>query len=149
MTVSRWIDRTEGDIRDLYEDHQLQARDDAPARGGDGDGTVAARASPTDGTTGLDNLLLARERIYREAHQEFTEVIQPSLRRGGYEYLGREPLNNATLLSRSLYFHRLPDFDALLHSSGGDFRALMLWIRDEAPRRADPFAILNHGEPSG
>ena len=123
VTVSRWIDRTEGDIRALYERH--------------------------DATSARDQLLHDRERLYLEAYREFTEEIQPSLRLGGYDYLGREPLNNATLLSRSLYFHRLPDFNTLLEASGADFHALMQWIRDEAPRRADPFSILDPPDASG
>lgn len=91
----------------------------------------------------LEAILSEREALYREAQAEFTDEIQPRLRFATYGFLATEPLNNATLLSRSLYFHRLRDFDALWEGWEGEFSALMAWIRDEAPRRPDPFEILN------
>lgn len=83
-----------------------------------------------------------RDRIYREARLRFRNEVQPGLRATRYEYLAAEPFNNATFLARALYYHRLPDFEALFQARGGDFAALMAWLREEAPGQDDPFSVL-------
>lgn len=59
-------------------------------------------------------------------------------------FLGR-PLNNATLLARMRYFHRLADFQTLLDEHQGDFRATLAALSDAAPSAEDPFQILPEG----
>ena len=111
--VSRFIDALEATIRDLY------ARDDLP-----------------------DEALLAeRERIYREAREDFRRVVQPALRASSYAVFADQPLNNATFLARSLYYHRLSEFDGLWREWVGTFAEMMAWIRREAPARSDPFQV--------
>jgi predicted aminopeptidase len=83
-----------------------------------------------------------RNRVYARARRDFRTRVQPELRATSYSYLASEQLNNATLLARTLYFHRLDDFQELLDAWSGDLAALMAWLRDEAPRRGNPFEVL-------
>lgn len=93
----------------------------------------------------LKKLLARRDDIYGEAQEEFRKRVQPGLRVTSYDQFAREPLNNATLLSRTLYFHRLPEFERLREEWDGSFAELMAWLREVAPRLDDPFDVL---EPS-
>jgi hypothetical protein len=129
LEVSRFIENLEGRIRGLY------------ARSANG----AALGETPDPPTGaaLQALLAERTEIYSDARADFLGRVQPGLRFASYDFLASEPLNNATLLARSLYYHRLPDFDALWSNWDGDFAGLMAWVRAEAPGRADPFEILD------
>jgi predicted aminopeptidase len=86
--------------------------------------------------------LEARDRVYARALEDFRSQVQPSLRATHYGYLASGELNNATLLARTLYFHRLDDFQRLLESRGGDLAELLAWIREAAPEREDPFEVL-------
>lgn len=52
------------------------------------------------------------------------------------------PLNNATLMSRMRYFHRLNDFQAYLEGHGSDLGATLKSLTLEAPEAQDPFDIL-------
>ncbi len=86
----------------------------------------------------------SRRSAYEAARDRFVEEVQPELEATRYEVFAREPLNNATLLARTLYFHRLDDFDRLLYERfEGDLRGLLAWIREEAPRSDDPFTVLD------
>jgi predicted aminopeptidase len=97
-----------------------------------------------------DRILEAREERFARALTDFRTEVQPGLRASTYEYLAREELNNATLLSRTLYFHRLDDFHRLwAHTWGGDLRGLLEWIRNEAPNQPDPFQVLSRDSRSG
>ena len=117
---------------------------------------VVAHLSSFAGTSGSGNpdsregaaLLAARDSLYRAARDDFVSRVQPSLRATRYAFLAAEPLNNATLLSRSLYYHRLPAFDALWRASGEDLATLMAWMRETAPGLDDPFGILDAEPPS-
>lgn len=117
MDISRYLDALEVDIRALY------ARDDL--------------STP--------EILAQRDVLYEDALARFLEEVQPRLRATRYAYLGGEPLNNATLLARTLYFHRLSDFQRLLDMEGGDLRRVLSRIREEAPAAGNPFDILPGG----
>lgn len=113
--ISRFIDALEQRIVDLYNQ----------------------RGSET-----TDNFMKTRDMIYLAAQADFIDRVRPRLRASTYDYLANEPLNNATLLSRSLYFHRLPDFDRLWRSWENEFPDLLAWLREEAPEFDDPFEVL-------
>jgi predicted aminopeptidase len=115
IEVSRFVDGLEARIRELY------ARSDLS----------------------LEAMLEERERIYSEAQDTFRSTVQPALRVSTFAYLASEPLNNATFLSRSLYYHRLTDFDEMWREWDGGFAELMAWMRREAPGRGDPFELLD------
>lgn len=52
------------------------------------------------------------------------------------------PLNNATLLTRIRYYHRLPDFAALLDAREGDLAAVLEELKENAGTVDDPFEML-------
>jgi predicted aminopeptidase len=56
-------------------------------------------------------------------------------------FLGR-PLNNAILLARMRYFHRLPNFQLLLDQSDGDLSAAVGTLAAQANEVDDPFELL-------
>ena len=88
-----------------------------------------------------------RERLFAEARTRFREEVQPAFRASTFEVFLTRPLNNATLLAWMLYYHRLPDFQALLERKGGDLRETIRRLREEAPGMTDPFDLLPHGNP--
>ena len=122
--VSRHMDGLETEIRDLY------ARYEA-------------------GELSRDELLDERDRTYARGQTRFREEVQPNLRASTYQGLADEPFNNATFLARVLYYHRLPDFQALLDENGGDVAATLAYVRDEAPELDDPFDLLPAGPFAG
>ncbi len=94
-------------------------------------------------------LIEMRNEIYARATRRFREEVQPRLRASTYAWLAAEPLNNVTLLARTLYFHRLADYGALWEAEGGDAPALaavMARFRAETPGLRDPFEVLPAGE---
>jgi predicted aminopeptidase len=52
------------------------------------------------------------------------------------------PLNNATLLARIRYYHRLPDFAALLAERGGNLTLVLSELRSGVDDVDDPFELL-------
>jgi hypothetical protein len=54
-----------------------------------------------------------KRRILRDAAERFESVVQPELRSGRYAGLDPERVNNAWLLSRTLYYTRLDDMETL------------------------------------
>ncbi len=86
--------------------------------------------------------LAAREPIFAEAMTRFTTEVQPTFEASTYANFVATPLNNATLLALMRYYHRLPDFQALLDRHGGDVGAAVASIASRAPGLADPFGAL-------
>jgi len=52
------------------------------------------------------------------------------------------PLNNAILMGRMLYYHRLPGFQNLLEAQGGDLKATITTLAMGAKEVEDPFELL-------
>ena len=52
------------------------------------------------------------------------------------------PLNNAILMGRMRYFHRLPGFSRVLEDHGGDLRAAVTYFKDGVKSVEDPFDLL-------
>jgi predicted aminopeptidase len=118
--LSSWLDRVEAEVREVY------------ARSGLEGNALVAR----------------RDAVYREAHQDFVNRVQPGFRASTYGWLAAEPMNNVTLLSRTLYYHRLDDFHTLWLEAGaeedpaGATARVMARLRSEAREHGDPFALL-------
>ena len=66
--------------------------------------------------------LAARDEAFRRAKERFATEITPRLKVQTFATFTGTPLNNATLIARRLYYHRLELFDRVLRSRGGDLR---------------------------
>lgn len=82
-----------------------------------------------------------REEVFARAQREFAEAVRPRLRRATFASFEREPLNNATLIARRLYYGRLDLFEQVFQHYGGDLpltiRAVIAAARQH---REDPYA---------
>jgi predicted aminopeptidase len=119
MDISRYLDALEARVRALYAERGL----------------------------GNEDVLDRRARIYGEALADFRDRVQPALRVSRHGWLAEEELNNATLLARTLYYHRLPDFQRLLEAEQGELVRVMARVRMEAPALEDPFDLLDPSAP--
>jgi predicted aminopeptidase len=117
--ISRFVDDLEADVLALYAEHRARGEGATP------------------------ELLAARQVVFDSARADFVGRVQPALRASSYGFFATEPLNNATLLARTLYYHRLPEFDALWRSWDGDYAELLAWLRETAPDLEDPFDVLD------
>ncbi|MGI9627011.1 MAG: aminopeptidase [Longimicrobiales bacterium] len=84
----------------------------------------------------------AREVVFQESKARFENEVQPEFVSLTYAGFLRTPLNNATLLSRMRYYHRLPDFNALLEQHGGSFQAAVGALVEGHESVQDPFDLL-------
>lgn len=83
-----------------------------------------------------------REDVFALQRRRFREEIQPrfvNLSFAGFEAL---PLNNATLLSRMRYYHRLPDFEAYLDVNSGSLATAIADLKTGIENVEDPFSVL-------
>lgn len=83
--------------------------------------------------------LARREEVFAASLDRFRLEVQPTFVASTYASFLTTPLNNATLLSRMLYYHRLPDFQALEDTHGGDLMAAVEVLRAAVGRGEDPF----------
>ncbi len=96
-----------------------------------------------------DEKVRRREVVFRKALEEFDAEVAPRLESLTFAGFRRTPLNNATLLARVRYYHRLPDFQAFLDAHGGDLVAALSDLKERAPDAEDPFSLLPTGAPPG
>jgi len=81
-----------------------------------------------------------RETIFSEAMRRFREELRPRFQVSTFASFEQLPLNNATLVGRRLYFHRLALFDEVLERYGGDLVSAIHAIIDAARQnRPDPY----------
>jgi predicted aminopeptidase len=86
--------------------------------------------------------LARREAVFAGAQARFRDEVQPALRVQTFGTFLRDPLNNATLISRRLYYRRLELFDQVYESRGGDLRRAIHDIIAVARGEADPYAAV-------
>ena len=86
--------------------------------------------------------LRLREEVYTRSQRSFTETVRPRLQVSTYASFAREPLNNALLMSRRLYYHRLDLFEELLRRNGGDLRRTLRLLLDATKDAEDPYAAV-------
>ena len=104
------------------------------------------------GRTDLDpqEKVQARDELFaRTRDAYFVEGAPPP---GGNPFISgflSRPLNNAVLLSRMLYFHRLPDFQALLDRYDGHLPAAIAFLKEAVDSVDDPFLLLPGVDPAG
>ena len=105
-----------------------------------------------DTATTASEKLGRREAVFARHMRRFREEVRPHLRALTFSGFDTTPLNNATLLSRMRYYHRLPDFEAHLGRSGGSLREAIEDLGSRISTVADPFELLPSGslpEPPG
>jgi predicted aminopeptidase len=90
-----------------------------------------------------DAKLREREAVFARSRERFAREVQPRFRAGGFAGFLRGPLNNATLISRRIYYDRLELFDRVYRSRGGDLRRAVTDIIAAArANKADPYAAV-------
>ena len=94
-----------------------------------------------DTTLTFDTKLAERERIFRASLATFQNEVQPTFEASTYQSFLVIPLNNATLLTRIRYHHRLQDFQTLLEHEG-DLRRAVQYLKDGVDGVDDPFDLL-------
>ena len=90
---------------------------------------------------GEDEKLERREAVFAKHRRIFQDEIQPTFEAGTYGSFLSQPLNNATLLGRMRYYHRLGDFDALWREHDGDLAATLEVIRVRTRTLEDPWEV--------
>lgn len=83
-----------------------------------------------------------RQDVFAAAQQRFRTEVQPTFEALTFGYFLTTPLNNATLLSTMVYYHRLYDFDALLTQHQGDVAAAIAALKAPAESAPDAFTLL-------
>jgi predicted aminopeptidase len=83
-----------------------------------------------------------REEVFADALRRFDAEVAPTFESFGFGSFRSVPLNNATLLARIRYYHRLPDFQALLEADGGDLRKVLSDLKAGVGEVEDPFDLL-------
>ena len=95
----------------------------------------------TDLTT--EQKLTERERTFRRSQERFRSEVQPTFEEPrSYASFLTIPLNNATLLSRMVYYHRLYDFDALLEAHQGRLKDAVAALKASAKDTPDAYTLL-------
>jgi predicted aminopeptidase len=103
-----------------------------------------------DTSTSSEEKVLGRESVFARALERFDTELAPTFESIGFGGFRETPLNNATLLGRILYYHRLADFQGLLDAHGGDLPTTLDYLTMHAPDADDPFALLTRTErPDG
>jgi predicted aminopeptidase len=89
-----------------------------------------------------DQKVERREEIFGDALDHFRADVQPTFEINSFQWFLDQPLNNATLLSRMRYYHRLGDFQRFLDNSGGDLRMAIRTLAHGVEKAEDPFDLL-------
>ena len=92
----------------------------------------------------VEEKVRAREDLLRDHQDRYRETPPPEASPLVLGFLDR-PLNNATLLARMRYFHRLPAFQSLLEQHEGKLGAAVATLTARAKEVDDPFELLPTG----
>lgn len=112
---SRFLDGVVAELEDLY------AEDDVPR----------------------EELLAQKERIMSAAKDEFRATVLPDLQVQRFSFFTDLPLNNATLLARMRYYHRLPEFQDFLDAHGGRIPDALEALEEGLAEVDDPWEVLS------
>ncbi len=87
-----------------------------------------------------DQKLALRDEVFARAQRQFAQEVRPRLKVNTFGSFTRDPLNNATLISRRIYYDRLDLFERVYESRGGDLRRTVADIITAArASKSDPF----------
>ncbi len=102
-----------------------------------------------DSVTTREDKMARRQIVFDRHRTRFREEIRPRLLNLTFASFESIPLNNATLLSRMRYYHRLPDFDALLHRNAGSVSQAVQELEAGLETASDPFELLPSAVETG
>lgn len=92
-----------------------------------------------------DEKIARREEVFHRSIEHFDADVAPTFESVSFGGFRNTPLNNATLLARIRYYHRLPDFQALLDGRGGDLTAVLAELKSGVAGVTDAFELLPTG----
>ena len=95
-----------------------------------------------DSVTTREDKISRRQPVFDRHRERFRTEVRPRLLSLTFASFESLPLNNATLLSRMRYYHRLPDFDALRERSAGSLAQAVREIEAGLEATQDPFELL-------
>lgn len=85
-----------------------------------------------------------RNPVFDRYRERFRNELRPKLRSLAFGGFDSTPLNNAVLLGRMRYYHRLADFDRL-QENHGSLQTAVQSLKEGAGAAADPFDLLPPG----
>lgn len=84
-----------------------------------------------------------REEVFAAAKERYARHVRPRLKVSNFDRFLRDELNNATLISRRLYYDRLDLFERVFQSRGGDLkRAVDDIVAAARSNKRDPYAAV-------
>lgn len=92
-------------------------------------------------TLSYEDKIEKRKDLFQKYLQDFKELLQPSLEEITFNGFSITPLNNATIMARMRYYHRLNDFQKLFEETG-TLRMAVEYLTKEASDIIDPFDLL-------
>lgn len=95
-----------------------------------------------DGSLDRAGKIERRDVVFEAALERFDAEVVPTFESLTFSSFRRTPLNNATLLSRYRYYHRLSDFQALEALYDGDLARALADLKARARRVDDPYELL-------
>jgi predicted aminopeptidase len=108
-------------------------------------GTLVADLKALYARPGLSaaDKLRERERLFDDAQRRFAQEVRPRLQVDTFASFTRTPLNNATLISRHIYYDRLALFEEVYRARNGDFiRAMNDIVAAARSNKNDPYAAV-------
>lgn len=89
-----------------------------------------------------DEKIARRELVFERHLARFRDEVQPAFKSLSFGGFQSGPLNNATLLSRMRYYHRLPEFERFRQRHGGSLERAVREIKAAVEQAEDPFDVL-------
>ena len=86
--------------------------------------------------------VVARDSVYTRARRTLVDSVGPMLRGVNPAFLGRIPLDNASLLARRVYAQRLDLFDSVWVRNDRNVRRTIGAVREAVRGSSDPFVAL-------
>jgi len=90
----------------------------------------------------VETLLPRRRELLAEAAERYGREYAPAMRTRGFRRFDATELNNARLVARHLYYHRLPLFHSLYERGGGDLRRTISRIAAAVDGSDDPWSAI-------
>ena len=98
-----------------------------------------------DTTLAYADKIARREIVFERSLRRFDAEIAPAFESLTFAGFRGTSLNNASLLARIRYYHRLRDFQALLEARGDDLASVLADLKAGADTVENPFELLPGG----